>query len=181
MIHKVRVATSKNLKVPTRHGRRILIFLINIKGLICNNSEDSEILHVAPDGFDFFTGKDYFLQMTKRILVVEDDTSIRELLVELLESEGYQVASAINGLEGLKYLQSNGNPDLILIDLMMPVMDGYSFRTEQLKNTNWSKIPTVVMSAEANAKEKMKNFHITAFLSKPVELDTILKTVSRYS
>lgn len=119
--------------------------------------------------------------MAKRILVVEDDTSIRELLVELLESEGYAVASAINGLEGLKYLQNEINPDLILIDLMMPVMDGYSFRTEQLKNANWSKIPTVVMSAEANAKEKMKNFNITAFLSKPVELDTILKTVARFS
>lgn len=119
--------------------------------------------------------------MTKRILVVEDDTSIRELLVELLESEGYSVASAINGLEGLKYLQTEGAPDLILIDLMMPVMDGYSFRTEQLKNEQWSKIPTVVMSAEANAKEKMKNFNITAFLSKPVELDTILKTVARFS
>jgi CheY-like chemotaxis protein len=119
--------------------------------------------------------------MPKRILVVEDDTSIRELLVELLESEGYSVASAVNGLEGLKYLQSEGNPDLILIDLMMPVMDGYSFRTEQLKNNIWSKIPTVVMSAEANAKEKMKNFNITAFLSKPVELETILKTVARYA
>lgn len=119
--------------------------------------------------------------MTKRILVVEDDTSIRELLVELLESEGYSVASAVNGLEGLKYLQTQVSPDLILIDLMMPVMDGYSFRSEQLKNALWSKIPTVVMSAEANAKEKMKNFQITAFLSKPVELDTILKTVAQYS
>ncbi len=119
--------------------------------------------------------------MTKQILVVEDDTSIRELLVELLESEGYAVASAVNGLEGIKYLQSQQIPDLILIDLMMPVMDGYSFRSEQLKNTSWAKIPTVVMSAEANAKEKMKNFNITAFLSKPVELDTILKTVAQYS
>jgi CheY-like chemotaxis protein len=119
--------------------------------------------------------------MTKSILVVEDDTSIRELLVELLESEGYLVASAVNGLEGLKYLQADKKPDLILIDLMMPVMDGYSFRTEQLKHPLWSKIPTVVMSAEANAKEKMKNFKITAFLSKPVELDTILKTVALYS
>ncbi|MFP5384916.1 MAG: response regulator [Bacteriovoracia bacterium] len=119
--------------------------------------------------------------MTKRILVVEDDTSIRELLVELLESEGYDVGSAVNGLEGLKSLQSEKKPDLILIDLMMPVMDGYSFRTEQLKNPQWAEIPTVVMSAEANAKEKMKNFNITAFLSKPVELDTILKTVSRYT
>ena len=119
--------------------------------------------------------------MTKRILVVEDDTSIRELLVELLESEGYKVASAVNGLDGLKQLQATESPDLILIDLMMPVMDGYSFRTEQLKNPAWAKIPTVVMSAEANAKEKMKNFNITAFLSKPVELDTILNTVARYS
>lgn len=119
--------------------------------------------------------------MTKRILVIEDDNSIRELLVELLESEGYEVSSAVNGLEGLKVLHSEPKPDLILIDLMMPVMDGYSFRTEQLKHAEWSKIPTVVMSAEANAKEKMKNFNITAFLSKPVELDTILKTVARYS
>lgn len=119
--------------------------------------------------------------MSKKILVVEDDTSIRELLVELLESEGYKVSSAINGLEGLKCLKTESLPDLILIDLMMPVMDGYSFRTEQLKNPQWASIPTVVMSAEANAKEKMKNFNITAFLSKPVELDTILKTVSRFS
>lgn len=119
--------------------------------------------------------------MPKRILVVEDDNSIRELLVELLQSEGYIVASAVNGLEGLKLLQNQEQPDLILIDLMMPVMDGYTFRSEQMKNTKWSKIPVVVMSAEANAKEKMKNFGITAFLSKPVELDTILKTVERYS
>lgn len=118
--------------------------------------------------------------MAKKILVVEDDTSIRELLVELLESEGYVVGAAVNGLEGLKYLQQE-TPDLILIDLMMPVMDGYSFRTEQLKNATWSKIPTVVMSAEANAKEKMKHFNVTAFLSKPVELDTILHTVANFS
>lgn len=117
----------------------------------------------------------------KRILVIEDDTSIRELLVELLESEGYSVASAVNGLEGLKHLNSEAQPNLILIDLMMPVMDGYSFRTEQLKNESWAKIPTVVMSAEANAKEKMKSYNITAFLSKPVELETILKTVAQYS
>jgi len=118
--------------------------------------------------------------MTKRILVVEDDTSIRELLVELLESEGYAVSSAVNGLEGIRFLQGHDQPDLILIDLMMPVMDGYAFRTEQLKHEKWSKIPTVVMSAEANAKEKMKSFNISAFLSKPVELETILKTVSRF-
>ena len=117
----------------------------------------------------------------KKVLVVEDDNSIRELLVELLESEGYEVSSAVNGLEGLKCLETTPLPDLILIDLMMPIMDGYTFRVEQLKNSHWSKIPTIVMSAEANAKEKMKSYKITAFLSKPVELETILKTVARYS
>lgn len=119
--------------------------------------------------------------MAKRILVIEDDTSIRELLIELLESEGYEVSSASNGFEGLKYLEANHAPDLILIDLMMPVMDGYAFRNEQLKNTKWSDIPTVVMSAEANAKDKMKSYQITSFLSKPVELETILKTVAQYA
>ncbi len=119
--------------------------------------------------------------MIKRILIVEDDNSIRELLVELLQSEGYEVSAAVNGLEALKCLETQKIPDLILIDLMMPIMDGYAFRTEQLKNDAWSKIPVVVMSAEANAKEKMKNFAITAFLSKPVELDTILKAVESFS
>lgn len=119
--------------------------------------------------------------MTKRILVIEDDNSIRELLVELLESEGYVVNSAMNGLEGLDKLRTEPLPNLILIDLMMPVMDGYSFRTEQLKNKEWSKIPTVVMSAEATARDKMKNLNITALLTKPVELETILQTVATYS
>lgn len=118
--------------------------------------------------------------MNKSILVVEDDNSIRELLVEFLESEGYTVASAHNGLEGINFLKVS-IPDLILVDLMMPVMDGYAFRTEQLKHELWKHIPTVVMSAEANAREKMKKFNVTAFLSKPVELDTILQTVERFS
>jgi CheY-like chemotaxis protein len=119
--------------------------------------------------------------MAKRILIVEDDNSIRELLVELLQGEGYDVTSAVNGLEGLKSLEQNPSFNLILIDLMMPVMDGYTFRTEQMKNPKFSKIPVVVMSAEANAKEKLKSYAITAFLSKPVELDTIIKTVEHYS
>jgi CheY-like chemotaxis protein len=119
--------------------------------------------------------------MAKKILVVEDDISIRELLVELLESEGYAVTSAFNGVEGLRVLEAQAKPDLILIDLMMPVMDGYKFRQEQLKHAVWATIPTIVMSAESNAKEKMKDFNITAFLSKPVELDTILQTIARFS
>lgn len=116
--------------------------------------------------------------MAKKILVIEDDNSIRELLTELLEGEGYIVRSSANGQEGLLSLESGFIPDLILVDLMMPVMDGYSFRKEQMKNDQWAKIPTVVMSAESGAKEKLKPYHVTAFLSKPVELDHILHTVA---
>jgi CheY-like chemotaxis protein len=116
--------------------------------------------------------------MTKKILVIEDDISIRELLAELLESEGYAVISASNGAEGIKVLEAGHDPNLILVDLMMPIMDGYAFRIEQMKNPEWSKIPTVVMSAEANAKDKLKSYNVTAFLSKPVELDVILNTVA---
>jgi CheY-like chemotaxis protein len=119
--------------------------------------------------------------MAKKILIIEDDQSIRELLVELLESEGYSVAQATHGAEGLSYLVNNPNPDLILMDLMMPVMDGYGFRAEQMKNSKWSTIPVVVMSAEAAAREKLKPYAVTAFLSKPVELEAILDAVERYS
>ena len=118
--------------------------------------------------------------MSKKILVVEDDQSIRELLVELLETEGYSVSSANNGKEALDSLKTEIRPDLILMDLMMPVMDGYQFRTEQLKNSLWSNIPTIVMSAETNAREKLKPYNVSGFLSKPVELDTILKTLSEF-
>ncbi len=118
--------------------------------------------------------------MAKKILVIEDDTAIRELLVELLNSEGYEVLSAVHGQEGIDFLKNGSLPDVILMDLMMPVMDGYAFRTEQLKNSKWSTIPTIVMSAEAQAREKLKPYHVNDFLSKPVELDTILSTIAKY-
>lgn len=118
--------------------------------------------------------------MQNKVLIIEDDHSIRELLQELLESEGYTVSTAVNGLEGLKHLENGLNPNLILFDLMMPVMDGYTFRKEQLKNEHWKEIPVVVMSAEANAKKKMKDYEVEVFLSKPIELDTILETVASF-
>jgi CheY-like chemotaxis protein len=118
--------------------------------------------------------------MSKKILVVEDDQSTRELLVELLRTEGFSVSSVSNGQEALHSLETEIKPDLILMDLMMPVMDGYEFRTEQLKNEVWSMIPTIVMSAENNAREKLKPYHVSGFLTKPVQLDTILRKISEF-
>ncbi len=112
----------------------------------------------------------------KKILVVEDDVSIRELLVDVLESEGYQVMAGANGFEGIKILETV-TPDLILMDTLMPIMDGYAFRREQMKNPSWNTIPVLMMSAQDQAKEKLENHGIKNFINKPLELDNLLETV----
>ena len=81
----------------------------------------------------------------KKILIVEDDVSIRELLIDVLEGEGYQVVAGTNGFEGIKLLETL-IPDLILMDTLMPIMDGYAFRTEQLRNALWHAIQVLLMS-----------------------------------
>lgn len=116
---------------------------------------------------------------SKRILIVEDDAAIREVLTEILELDGYAVDAASNGDEGLKSLAQKPLPNLILLDLMMPVKDGFAFRTEQLANPAWSRIPVIVLSANANLEMRINQMGETKlpFLKKPVDLDTILDSV----
>lgn len=111
------------------------------------------------------------------ILVVEDDQDIREAVSELLELEGYTVASASNGQEGLNVLASLRQPCLVLLDLMMPVLTGYEF-LERLRVTGTiSLVPVLVLTAS----------HVTetpagavGLLRKPVEMNHLLSTVARY-
>lgn len=112
----------------------------------------------------------------KKILIVEDDTSIRELLVEVLESEGYLVSSSINGADGIKSLESN-IPDLILTDVSMPIMDGYTFKRELYYNPKWNKIPVVAMSAQDQAADKLADYGMNSFVKKPLKLEHLLKTL----
>ena len=116
----------------------------------------------------------------KKILIVEDDTSIRELLVEIFESEGYLVDSSVNGSEAILSLETN-IPDIILMDVMMPIMDGFAFRIEQMKNPLWNSIPVVAMSAQDQGLEKLSDFGITNFINKPLELNHLLETVRTLS
>ncbi|MGZ3790622.1 MAG: response regulator, partial [Bacteriovorax sp.] len=67
--------------------------------------------------------------------------------------------------------------DLILMDVMMPVMDGYAFRSEQLKNPKWDSIPVLAMSAQDQREEKLRDFGIAHFISKPLELEHLLHVV----
>lgn len=117
--------------------------------------------------------------MRKKILIVEDDNAIQERLTALLTDEGFETTSAYNGQEGLNTLKVQ-TPDLVLLDLMMPVKDGYDFRFEQLKDIQWAKIPVVVMSAISNILPAQKLLKVQTILQKPFDLDVLLKTVREH-
>lgn len=118
----------------------------------------------------------------KTILVVEDDFFIRDLLIELLEEEGYPVASAANGKEALAYLEvATELPGLILLDLMMPVMDGQQFIQVQQSNPRLQSIPVVVLTASTDTTRLPEEFEPTGYMAKPIELHRLLDTVATYS
>ena len=106
------------------------------------------------------------------ILVVDDDDSIREVLSEVLRDEGYRVVSASNGQQALSELRNHGHPDLMLLDLMMPVMSGWELLELLQSSADLSRIPVVIVSA-MNAPEPYER------LTKPIDLDRLLATVSR--
>jgi CheY-like chemotaxis protein len=111
------------------------------------------------------------------ILIVEDDDDIREALTQILQLEGYVVREAANGQEALDISAQHPVPSLILLDLMMPVMDGWQFRSEQIKDPALSKVPVVVISADASVHEKVSSFGAATVLPKPISLDRLLRAV----
>jgi len=111
------------------------------------------------------------------ILIVEDDDDIREALAQILQLEGYVVREACNGQEALDISALHPTPSLILLDLMMPVMDGWQFRAEQMKDPILSKVPVVVISADASVHEKVASFGAASVLPKPISLDRLLRAV----
>ena len=116
----------------------------------------------------------------KSILIVEDDADIRDALTQILEFEGYRVMGVSNGLEALEYLRGTKSPGLILLDLMMPVMDGWQFRSEQQKDEHLSGIPVIVVSADGRVYQKSAAIGAAGYLKKPVELELLLETVQRH-
>ncbi|MBI4511477.1 MAG: response regulator [Deltaproteobacteria bacterium] len=111
------------------------------------------------------------------ILVVEDDPDIRETLAEILRDHGYQVACAPNGLDALGRLEAAPTPAAIILDLVMPVMDGWRFRAAQLGDPRFAEIPVIVTSASAN-KSSVPGGAAT-FLPKPVQLDQLFAAIER--
>jgi CheY-like chemotaxis protein len=117
----------------------------------------------------------------RRILIVEDDTDLREVLSEILRDEGYDVASAAHGGEALDLLRGKFHrPTLILLDLTMPVMNGWQFRAHQRADPALSDIPVVVLSAGDHLAEQMGSLEIQEFVRKPIDLVHLLATIERH-
>ncbi len=116
----------------------------------------------------------------KSILVVEDDATTRDAMTMILKEHGYLVAGAANGQEALAHLLSSPRPHLILLDLMMPVMNGLEFRREQQKVPALRDIPVVVISADGNVPQKATAMEVADYLLKPVDMDVLMDAVRRY-
>lgn len=108
-----------------------------------------------------------------RILIIEDEPDLRETLRDLLELEGFEVASAANGSEGLLALEKTGKPCLILLDLMMPVMDGWQFLEALRNRCGPVDIAVVVVSAIADVSDVRERYGCEV-LKKPVKIEQLL-------
>jgi two-component system chemotaxis response regulator CheY len=114
-----------------------------------------------------------------KVLVVEDDRDIRESLRDLLEMEGIEAATASEGLEAFEQLKSGSRlPDLIILDLMMPGMDGYQFRELQLADPTLSSIPVLLMTADGNLEIKKMKIGARMAIRKPLEISNLLKIIN---
>jgi CheY-like chemotaxis protein len=118
--------------------------------------------------------------MRGNVLVVEDDPELLLGLSEVLESEGYGVTCARHGLEALGRLRAGTRPSVILLDLMMPIMNGWQFRYEQRQDSDLAKIPVVVVSAKSDSREHALWLEADGYISKPIDLNLLFSTLSHY-
>jgi CheY-like chemotaxis protein len=113
-----------------------------------------------------------------KVLLVDDDFAILDGVSDFLESEGFRVVSASNGLDALNQLRSGLRVDAIVLDVMMPMMDGWDFRAEQLADPALRDIPVVVISACGFSPETLQHqFKTDDVLPKPLELGGFLRAL----
>jgi CheY-like chemotaxis protein len=113
------------------------------------------------------------------ILLVDDDNEVRELLTEMLESAGFAVETARNGVEALDALRRR-RPTLVILDLMMPVMDGWQLRARMLEDEPLANIPVIVMSGAGDLCERSEALSARELYAKPVAWPTLLEALRRH-
>jgi CheY-like chemotaxis protein len=117
--------------------------------------------------------------MAFTILIVEDDADLRDTLAEVLRLRGYQVVAKPNGREAMVHLQAHALPCLILLDLMMPIMDGWDFRRALMSDPALRNIPTILLSGADDLQREGLGLRAVAYLRKPVSLADVLSTIER--
>lgn len=119
------------------------------------------------------------MSLAPRILVVDDDESILEMIEVALAFEGYQVETAPHGAAALERVRE-GQPDLILLDMRMPVMDGWEF-SRRYRETGDGLAPIVVLTADRSAADSASQIAADAYLAKPFDLGDLLQVVGSFS
>lgn len=114
---------------------------------------------------------------SKRVLIIDDEIDVRLALADMLVTEGYKVATARNGADALDYLKSRDElPDLIILDINMPVKDGLEFRYDQRRMADLNHIPIVMMSGDIERRNGAPD--IEAFIAKPFERQDVLNAIA---
>ena len=115
-----------------------------------------------------------------RILLIEDDADLRDALSQILRDEGYEVVGAAHGREALDTLRAGQRVDVILLDLTMPVMNGWQFRAEQREDPLLSRIPVIVISAGNDLPAQMPLLGLDEYVHKPIRLEILLDSLARH-
>jgi CheY-like chemotaxis protein len=113
------------------------------------------------------------------VLIIEDDPDLRDALRVLLSGEGYQVTTAADGREGLARMGAPPRPGVILLDLMLPRMDGFEFRVRQLEDPELAAIPVIVLSGGGDVEQKAARLGVAASLMKPLDFQVLLDCLAR--
>lgn len=120
-------------------------------------------------------------ELHQTIMLVDDDPMIRDSFRDALEDEGYTVVVSYDGRHALDTLRRGGvNPSLIFLDLMMPEMDGATFRAEQQKDPDLADIPVVILSASGSAERLARSLGAAAWIPKPMDLESVLKAITKH-
>jgi CheY-like chemotaxis protein len=177
-------AATERLKQDPRTAR---IPIVMITGHV--SRQDFERARAA--GCDAFIAKpvsyEQLLDEVKRrmhsgtVLLVEDDEDIRSSVAEILREEGFTVVGASDGDDALRYLrEATDLPRLILLDLMMPVMDGWAFRAAQLDDPRLASIPVVILSAATDVRRHAQQLRVVDYLVKPLDVPLLLSAIERH-